>query len=120
MKPLPSFAAIAFLLAAVSASAGEKGYLGVALSVDGEGFFLNPILKSVKIEKVLANSPAAKAGIEAGDLLVEIEGKNVAGTRANDMKPYMQREVGQTVHLAVQKASGEVKLLSIVAGPKTD
>jgi C-terminal processing protease CtpA/Prc len=104
----------------LAAVAGEKGYLGIALSVEAEGFFLNPTLKSVKIEKVASNSPAAKAGIEPGDLLVEIEGKKIAGSKANDLKPFLEREVGQSVRLAIQKSSGEIKQLAVVAGPKVD
>lgn len=111
----------AFLLAAsFHAVAGERGYLGVALTVDGEGFFLNPTLKTVKIEKVVPNSPAAKAGLQPGDVMLEIEGKKVAGAKANDLKPYMERDVGQTVRLAIQKSSGEVKQVTLVAGPKLD
>jgi len=102
------------------AMAGEKGYLGISFSVESEGFFLNPTLKTVKIDKVRANGPAAKAGIEAGDLLLELEGKKIAGSKANDMKASMDKEVGQTVHLAVQKSSGEVKQLAVVAGPKPE
>jgi C-terminal processing protease CtpA/Prc len=112
---------IGFLIfVSVGAVAGEKGYLGMSFSVDGEGFFWNPTLKTIRIEKVISNSPAAKAGIESGDLLLEIEGKKIAGAKANDMKPYLEREVGQTVRLAVQKSSGEVKQLAVVAGPKIE
>lgn len=34
--------------------------------------------------------------------------------------PYMNREVGQTVHLAVQKSSGEVRPLAVMAVPKLE
>jgi C-terminal processing protease CtpA/Prc len=112
---------IGFLISfSVGAMAGEKGYLGLSFSVDGEGFFWNPTLNTIKIEKVVSNSPAAKAGIESGDLLLEIEGKKIAGAKLNDMKPYLERELGQTVRLAIQKSSGEVKQLAVVAGPKIE
>ena len=100
--------------------AGEKGYLGITFSVEGTGTFLNPVLKTIRIDKVTPNSPAARSGIETGDLLVEIEGHTVDGAKANELKPYMDREIGQTVHLVVKKASGELKGLSIVAGPKPE
>jgi C-terminal processing protease CtpA/Prc len=120
MKPVHLLLILSLLACHISAIAGEKGYLGVALSVEGEGFFLNPTLKSIKIEKVTPNSPAARAGIEAGDFLVEIEGKKIAGAKANELKPYLEREVGQRVHLAVKKNSGDVKQLEVVAGPKVE
>ena len=108
------------LTAAVTALAGGKGYLGIDISVEGEGVFWNPTLKSVKVARVLAGSSADKAGITAGDTIVEIEGKSVVGAKANDLQPYMQREIGQTVKLLVKKPTGEVKPISVVAGPKLD
>jgi C-terminal processing protease CtpA/Prc len=102
------------------ASAGEKGYLGIALAVDGEGFFLNPTLKTVTIVKVIAKSPAAAAGIAVGDQIIEIEGQKVQGAKANDLKPYFEREIGQTVKLIIKKVSGEIQSISIVAGPKLE
>jgi len=108
------------IIASGGAMAGEKGYLGISLSVDGDGLFLNPRLKTVRIDKVITNGPAAKAGIEAGDLLLEVEGKKVFGSTARDLLPYMNREVGQTVRLAVQRSSGEVRQFEVVAGPKLE
>lgn len=110
--------AIMLSLVATSTWAAERGYFGLATSVDGDGFFLNPTLRTVKVEKVVANSPAAKAGIVPGDYIVEVEGKPVAGTKANDLKPYMQREVGQSTRIAVKKATGEIVKIVLVAGPK--
>lgn len=112
---------IALLLAvSCNALAGENGYLGITIFADGDGFFLNPTLKSVTIEKVAINSPAAKAGIEPGDLVMEIEGKKIAGGKANDLMPYLKKDAGQTLHLAIRKSSGEVKQLAVVVASKTD
>ena len=58
------------------------------------------------------------AGIAAGDSIVEIEGKPVVGAKANDLRPYMQREVGQPVTLVLRKPSGEARAVSVVAGAK--
>lgn len=49
---------------------------------------------------------------------MEIEGKKIVGSKANDLKPYMDREVGQIVHLAIQKSSDKIRRLALVAGPK--
>ncbi len=100
--------------------AGEKGYIGISLSIDGEGFFLNPTLKTVKIEKVLLNSPSFKAGVELGDLVVEVDGKKILGSKANEMKPHLEKEVGQTVRFVLQKLNGEIKHVTVVAGPKPE
>jgi len=103
---------------ALHVAAADKGYVGFSLSADGEGFFLNPTLKTLTITKVTPNSPTASAGIVAGDQIVEIEGHPVAGAKARDLKPYMDREVGQALQLVIKKASGETKPLSLVAAAK--
>lgn len=110
------------LLAAVStlAAAGGSGYLGIALAVSGEGFFLNPTIRSVKVQKVSAGSPAAQAGIAAGDEIVEVEGRTVVGAKAKDLQPYIERQVGETVRLTVRKPGGEVQSLSIKTVPKPE
>lgn len=104
----------------LTARAAGSGYLGLNVAVSGEGLPWNPTLKSVRIAKVVPGSPAAKAGIADGDFIVAIEGKPVEGAKANDLKPYMEREIGQAVQLAIKKPTGEVKTLSVVAGPKPE
>jgi carboxyl-terminal processing protease len=107
----------AFLAAAMfSAHAGGKGYLGINIKVEGEGAFWNPTLKSVKVANVVPGSPAERAGITSGDLIVEVEGKQVLGAKTNELQPYMHREAGEQVKLVVKKPSGEVKPVSVVAG----
>ena len=115
---LTTFALLASV--AFAAHAGAKGYLGFSITVEGEGVFWNPTLKSVKVAKVSPRSPAEHAGMVAGDFIVEVEGKQVAGAKANDLQPYLQREVGQEVKLLVKKSSGEVKAISVVAGSKPE
>ena len=52
MKRQRLLLAFALLMLASSAWAADQGYFGFSVAVDGEGFFLNPTLKSIKIEKV--------------------------------------------------------------------
>ena len=121
MKTLLIFGSlIGLLLTPLTAAAADEGYLGLSISADGEGFFLNPTLKTITISKVAPESPAAKAGIEPGDQIVEIEGRKVAGAKANDLKPHMEREVGQTVRLAIKKVAGGVNQVSVVFGQRPE
>jgi C-terminal processing protease CtpA/Prc len=110
--------ALPLLLLATGVWSAEQGSFGIGVAVDGDGFFLNPTLKSIRIEKVIPNSPAAKAGVAPGDVLLEIEGHQVAGTKADVLKPFMQREVGQSTRLLVKKTTGEVVSIVLVAAPK--
>lgn len=94
------------------------GYIGLSVSVEGEGFFLNPILKVVKIAKVAPDSPAAQAGLREGELILEVEGRKVVGARASELKPYLEREVGQVLRFVIQGADGVQRAVSVTPGPK--
>lgn len=120
MKPLRFFTLSVVLCFAAAAEAADRGYLGLSVSVDGEGAFWNPTLKSVRVAKVAPRSPAEQAGIVVGDQIVEIEGKQIAGAKAQDLQPHMKKDVGQRVNLVVKKASGETRPVSLVAVPKPD
>lgn len=104
---------------AIAAGAAERGYFGLAVSVDADGFF-NPTLKAVTVSKVTPRSPAAKAGVEVGDLIVEVEGQTVAGLKADDLKPFMQLNIGEATRFVMKRSSGEVVLRVLVAAPKAD
>jgi regulator of sigma E protease len=111
--------ALALAATALAAHAGERGYFGFAMSVDGEGFFLNPTIKSVKIDKVFPKSPAEGAGMAPGELIVEIEGHPVSGTKADVLKPYMERDAGQATHFVVKKPDGSLHALTVTPVPKS-
>lgn len=122
MKPPIQWPATAALLLAMALSsaawAADRGYFGFSFAIDGDGYFFNPTLKSVKIEKVTPNSPAAKVGIGVGDLIVEVEGHPVAGTKADVLKPYLQRDLGQSTRMLIKKPSGATVAVVLVAAPR--
>ena len=94
------------------------GTFGFAINVDGDGFFLNPTLKSVTIKSVVPGRPAATAGIKPGDQIVEVEGRQVLGAKANDLQPLLKKNVGETLRLRLRKPGGELYAVSMVAAPK--
>ena len=100
------------LLVAGSTSAfgQEKGYFGLGVSVVSDGF-VSPVLKTVTVNKVVPNSPAAKTGITSGDFIIEVEGKVVSGLKADEMKPFMQRNVGESTRFVLKRANGELRPL---------
>jgi len=123
MLRLPVVALVVLLLAgtALGALAGERGFFGLSLAVELDGASTSPSLRELKVVKVLTASPAASAGIQRGDLIVEVEGHPVAGAKALDLQALMQREVGQPLRLRVQRGTAEpfsVTLIAVVGRPE--
>lgn len=108
--------ALATMLASPALQAAdERGHLGFAISVDGDGPLWNPVLKSAKVAKVTPASPAAGAGLVPGDLIVEVEGRVVAGAKARELEPLMKKKPGERLALKVRRANGAVQELVLVA-----
>jgi putative serine protease PepD len=84
----------------------HRAYLGVVVAGTGSGVF---------VESVQAGGPAAKAGIQAGDLIVSINGQatpdtaTLAGVLAN-LSP------GQSVKVQVVKPDGSQQTVTVTLG----
>lgn len=118
MRPMSlRFIAVLLLgLLAGRAQAEDHGYFGFALNAETQGFF-SPTITRLTIDKVLPGTPAERAGIRAGDRIVEVEGKPVAGSKALDLKASATRLPGQTLHLTLRHADGQVFHAAMVAIP---
>jgi len=109
------------VLASASVAAfaqGERGSFGFLVNIEAEGFFLNPTLRAVTIEKVVPESPAAKSRIAAGDQIVEVDGVTVGGRKVRELEPLVQKSIGETLHLRLKRPNGEYYGVDIVAVPK--
>ena len=92
------------VLAPISHAAEQK--LGFAVDVKGEGFFLNPVVTEIILTEVTKGTLADAAGMKAGDQIIRIEGRNVAGMRAMELRPYMKLDPGQTRSFRLKHANG--------------
>lgn len=101
----------------VTASAAERAWYGFHIKPETAGFPLNPIVKSVVIDKVKMNSPASAQKIRVGDEIIEAEGKVVPGTRALQLYFLLSKEPGNVLHLRLKRADGE-KYTALVRGIK--
>jgi len=106
--------AVAFCLLSATLIAAEKGWFGLAISVDADGA-LSPTLRSVTITKVFSSSPAALAGLVPGDTILEVQGIAVAGAKADVMKAAMQKSVGETLRLKIQRGATQIREVSLIA-----
>jgi C-terminal processing protease CtpA/Prc len=112
--------AVAFMLLLVfaqpSQAAGRK--LGFAVDLEGEGFFLNPLVRKLFVTEVTKDSLAEAAGVRVGDVILQIEGQNVVGKRAFELQPYLKLNPGETRTLRLKHTDG-TEAVARITMPKT-
>lgn len=82
-------------------TSGEFGGLGIEVSME-DGF--------VKVVAPIDDTPAAEAGIQAGDLIIRLDDKPVKGMSLNDAVDIMRGEPGSKIELTIIR-DGEIKPL---------
>lgn len=82
---------------------GEFGGLGIVVGME-DGF--------VKVVSPIDDTPAAKAGIKAGDLIIKLDQKTVKGMTLDDAVKLMRGKPGTSIDLTVVR-EGETKPLVI-------
>ena len=73
---------------------GEFGGLGLEVTSDSG---------LVKVISPIDDTPAARAGIKAGDLILSLDGKSVEGLTLNDAVDRMRGPVGSTITLNIKR-----------------
>lgn len=108
--------ALALLSSLVSTPALAKPRLGFGVAVATDGFF-STTLTEVKVASVQAGSPSEKAGLKAGDLIVELNGKPIRGASGLALKKTLAAvKQGDHVVIKVQRAGTGILIIDIVAG----
>ncbi len=83
-------------------------------SFKGVGIQLNQLDDGrVEIVTPIDGSPAAKAGILAGDIIVQVDGKPVAGLRLAEVIVRIKGPLGSQVVLQVRHLDGEMRDISV-------
>jgi C-terminal processing protease CtpA/Prc len=95
------------ILGGSCSSHAGKPTVGLAVSVEGEGFFLNPVVTRVLVAKVHRNSLAEEAGIAAGNEITHVGDQAIKGRRARELQPLMQFNAGETRVLRLKRINGE-------------
>ena len=99
--------------------AAEKGWFGFGLKVEGSGF-LSFTVKSVTVESIAPHSPASEQSIAVGDEIIQIDETTVPGRRAWELKPLLQKQVGDKIHLRLKRPSGETYSVTLTAVKRRD
>lgn len=72
----------------------------------GVGVWLNRSAEFTKIVSVLPDTPAAKAGIEPGDIITSVDGKPVAGMTLDEVGQQIMGEAGTKVRIKIVRSAG--------------
>lgn len=75
-------------------TSGEFGGLGIEVSME-DGF--------VKVVSPIDDTPAAEAGVEAGDLIIRLDETPVKGMSLNDAVDIMRGEPGSAIQLTIMR-----------------
>jgi len=87
---------------------GKYGGIGARISRIGE---------YVIITEPYEGSPAQKSGLEAGDAILEIDGKSAKGYNADDITQLLRGQPGTSVKVLVRKEfTNEEKIITITRG----
>lgn len=85
---------------------GEFGGLGIEVTMDESGY--------VRVVAPIDDTPAARAGMQTGDLIVELDGEPVQGLTLSEAVEKMRGEVGSEIVLTVVRDDLDPFEVSIV------
>ena len=68
---------------------------------------------NISVERSLANSPAHKAGIIPGDIILAIDGEEIAAKDIQEVEEMLKGELGTTVELAILRTKPPPKKFSL-------
>ena len=83
---------------------GEFGGLGIEVTLE-QGF--------VKVISPIDDTPAARAGIEAGDLITHLDGESVLGLSMADAVDKMRGRVGSDIKLTIRREGREPFVVTV-------
>ena len=73
---------------------GKYGGLGMEIGMKN---------KQVTVISPMDNSPAIRAGVQAGDIILEIDGKNVEGMNIDKISGFLRGEIGTQVDIVLKR-----------------
>ena len=93
----------------------NNAYVGIGVTI-----VLDEEAGGLRIESVEADSPALAAGIEVGDIVLEVEGQETIGLGTTGTRDLVRGEEGTTVHLKLKRGEETFELDVLRASIKTE
>lgn len=98
----------------------DRPYLGLSYRIlDKEIAVLNEVPVGAYIDNVITDSPAEKAGITRGDIIIEINGKKIEKDKFELSTGVAQNKIGDTISLKVWK-EGKTRDVKVTLGNTPD
>jgi carboxyl-terminal processing protease len=86
----------------------------IAGHFSGIGLTVTEVKRGLQVEKIFPGSPAERAGLESGDLIVSVEGKSIAGESSEVSTEKIKGPEGSEVTIGVKEpGGGKVRELQI-------
>ncbi len=96
----------------IQSVSGEYGGIGIQMEELADG--------SCRIVSVFMDSPAEKAGVKAGDLIVSVEGKSVKGKTSSQVSSMLKGDPGSKVSFTVDRNGAEYNFTMVRAKVSMD
>lgn len=89
----------------------DRPYLGVAYQMISEkAALLNEVPMGAYVQTVMTGSPAAKAGLKAGDIIIEIDGKKLLGSETSIADIVNHKKIGDSLKLKYYRSDKETEI----------
>jgi serine protease Do len=99
----------------------ERPYIGVAYKiVSRQVALLNEVAAGAYVQAIVEDGPADKAGIEVGDIIMEIDGqKLVDGVEGDLINIINKKKIGDNIEVKIWR-NGQEKILRVVLEKKVN
>ena len=87
-------------------SNNEYAGIGVTIQLDDK-------TKGFRITAVTSDSPAAKAGLKQGDIILSIDGEDVTGKTLSDVQSTIRAKLNKTLKLTIQDSAGKSQTVTL-------
>jgi len=89
----------------------DRPYLGVAYQMISEkAALLNEVPVGAYVQTVIKDSPAAKSGLQSGDIITEIEGQKLSGEKVSIADIINKKKIGDSLKLKYYRNNKETEI----------
>jgi len=93
----------------------ERPFLGVAFKIIGKDVaLLNNVAQGAYVQSIIPSSPADKAGIKPGDIIIEADGQQIGEGKGDLAKIIAGKKVGDSISLVVWRDGAKLNLKAIL------